>query len=85
MYTVLTEYCTTIILLCCYPGWIDQTEIAHLPSFMTAQFVVADDMRGASTGEWRDYQGMFSRSVRHLNFSLMNGYPGRTRESIVTT
>ena len=57
-------------------GWLDQTEIAHLPSYMSAQFVVAEDMRGATSSEWRDYQGMFGRSVRHLNFSLMAGYPG---------
>ena len=60
-----------------FPGWIDQDGVCAIPAFLGATFSVAEGMAGASDGEWKDYHEMFARSVRHLDFTLLNGHEGK--------
>lgn len=57
-------------------GWIDQSRVLTIPSFLGTEFATAEGMRGATNDEWTDYKNMFSRSVRHVNFDLVQGPPG---------
>ncbi|KAI0210352.1 hypothetical protein LSAT2_004911 [Lamellibrachia satsuma] len=56
-------------------GWIDQSRVLTIPSFLGTEFATAEGMRGATNDEWTDYKNMFSRSVRHVNFDLVQGPP----------
>ena len=38
--------------------------------------LIAVGMVGATEEEWTDYQRMFARSVRHINYPLVRGYDG---------
>ena len=68
----------SFIFLLCILGWIDQSDIAVIPSFLGLRFEVAIGMHGATEEEWEDYHSMFSRSVRHLVIKIMEmkGFQG---------
>ena len=57
-------------------GWIDQGNVGIIPSFLNMRMVIAVGMVGATEEEWTDYQSMFARSVRHINYSMVQGYDG---------
>ena len=57
------------------PGWIDQSQVLTIPSCLGTEFAVAEGMRGATRDEWADYKNMFSRSVRHIDFHLVQAPP----------
>lgn len=67
-----TFLCANIIT----QGWIDQSEILIIPEFLSVKFSLALGLRAASHVEWVDYCGMFSRSVRHLDYDSISGYQG---------
>ena len=50
-----------------------------IPSCIGLEFAVAEGIRGVTDDEWTDYNNMFSRSVRHLNFDLVHGPSGSAR------
>jgi len=50
-----------------------------IPSCIGIEFAVAEGIRGVTDDEWTDYNSMFSRSVRHLNFDLVHGPSGSAR------
>ncbi|KAI0210351.1 hypothetical protein LSAT2_004910 [Lamellibrachia satsuma] len=56
-------------------GWIDQSQVLTIPSFIGTEFTVAQGIRDVTPDEWTDYCNMFSRSVRHVNFYLVQGSP----------
>ena len=63
-------------LFCSFIGWIDQGNVGIIPSFLNMRLVIAVGMVGATEEEWTDYQSMFARSVRHINYSMVQGYDG---------
>ena len=56
-------------------------EVVLIGSFMTVELAVAVGMNGASKEEWMDYKNMFARSVRHLNFAMLQGHQGKVLQS----
>ena len=63
---------------CSFIGWIDQGNVGIIPSFLNMRLVIAVGMVGATEEEWTDYQSMFARSVRHINYSMVQGYDGES-------
>lgn len=59
-----------------FVGWADQSEIVVIPELLQVEFSVAHGLLGGTDDEWKDYHGMFSRSVRHLHFDSVPGYQG---------
>ena len=79
------QYCMNLYqgprLIGCFlfAGWIDQSNISCIPSFLRMEFAVALCMRDATDDEWDDCRNMFARSVRHMHaaFGRLNGWPGK--------
>ena len=65
-------------------GWLDQTDVMCIPAFLGAEFACAVGMQAATEGEWADYTNMFKRSIRHLNFSLLQGFSGNINDALTS-
>lgn len=66
-----------VLLLSAVTGWLDSSSIVLIPDDLRPSFNVALGLKDGTPEEWKDFSGMFARSARHIQFSVVKGYDGQ--------
>ena len=60
-----------------FSGWIEQMKIAYIPDFLGITFNLAQGINGATEAEWKEFQMVYTRTVRKMHQDETIGYEGR--------